>query len=216
MKGTDVKTTYICILIFLLTAATAFAQECGPSCPVCSGAGSSSGAILSQKATVISGLLITDDDEETAVFNARHGLLNWLEAGIGYAVEADKVLWNVKVQPLIEEENGLRPSVVLGTGRVQAGGSDQSIYAQLIKSWKIDESFGTQFSVGVATLLPDADETFALAGVTFSFNDKYSAFGSYDGESFHEGISFVAADWLSLGFLMIESEKPAFSIVLKK
>lgn len=207
---------YMSLLIVLLLTGIAYAQECGPSCPVCSGAGGDNGALLSQNSILFSGLSIPTADEERTVISARYGILSWLDAGIGYAIRTEKVLWNVRVQPITEQTNGWRPGILLGTGSVQTGGSDQSIYAQLIKSVEIDDNFSLQLSTGVATLLPDFDETYGLAGITASFFDRFAVFTNYDGKSFHEGISVIPLDWLTLSFLMVETEYPAISITFKR
>ena len=207
---------HMSLLLVLLFAGITFAQECGPSCPVCSGAGNNDGALLSQRTVMISGLSIPTADEERAVLNARYGILSWLDAGVGYAVRTETVLWNVRAQPVIEQEGGWRPGIILGTGSVQTGGSDQSIYAQFIKSWEISEIFGLRLSTGAATLVPDFDETYGQAGITTSFYERFAAFANYDGRSFHEGISWIPLDWLALSFLMVETEFPAISIVFKR
>jgi len=204
------------LLLILLFVGLSSAQECGPSCPVCSGAGGNDGALLPQKSLMISGLSIPTADEETAVLNTRYGILSWLDAGVGYAVETEKVLWSVRIQPVLEQEGGWKPGVILGSGSVQTGGSDQSIYAQFIKSWEISEVFGLRLSAGAATLVPDLDEVYGQAGITTSFYERYALFANYDGKSFHEGISWIPLDWLSLSFLMVETEFPAFSIVFKR
>ncbi|MCP4582221.1 MAG: hypothetical protein GY839_11450 [candidate division Zixibacteria bacterium] len=95
----------------------------------------------------------------------------------------------MKAQPVLEQEDGWRPGIILGTGSVQAGGSDQSIFAQFIKSWEINESFSLQLSTGAATLVPDFDEAYGLAGITTNFYERYAIFANYDGKSFHEGVS---------------------------
>ncbi len=204
------------LLLILLFAGMTFAQECGPSCPVCSGAGGNDGALLSQRLVMISGLSIPTADEERTVINARYGILSWLNAGIGYAIRTEKVLWSVRTQPVLEQEDGWRPGIILGTGSVQTGGSDQSIYAQFIKSMEISEIFGLRLSAGAATLVPDFDEIYGLAGITTSFDERYAAFANYDGKSFHEGISWIPLDWLTLSFMMVETEFPAISIVFKR
>jgi len=205
----------VLLIIFLLTAST-FAQECGPSCPVCSGAGSNDGVILPQRSLTVSALSIPTADEERSVLKTRYGLLSWVDVGVGYTFRTDKVLWSIRTQPVLEQRNSWRPGIILGTGSVQTGGSDQSFYAQLIKSLNISENVGLQLSSGVATLVPDFDEVYGLAGMTTSFFERYLAFASYDGKSFHEGISWVPSDWVTLSFFMVESEFPAISIVLKK
>ena len=154
-------------------------------------------------------------EEETAVMNAKVGILKWLDAGIGYAFETEKVLWNVRVQPIVEQKEGWRPGIILGTGSVQIGQSDQSLYAQLIKSFEISEEFDLRLSAGTATLLPDFDEFYGLAGITASFHERFAVFTNYDGKSYHEGVSWIPLDILTLSFLMVESESPAISVVIK-
>ncbi len=207
---------HVSALLILLFAGMTFAQECGPSCPVCSGAGGNDGALLAQRSVMISGLSIPTADEERTVFNTRYGILNWLDAGIGYAVRTEEVLWSVRIQPVFEQEASWRPGVVLGTGSVQTGGSDQSVYAQFIKSLEISDIFGLRLSTGAAVLVPDFDEVYGLAGVTASFGEPYAASANYDGKSFHEGISWIPLDWLTLSFLMVETEFPAISIVFTR
>jgi len=204
------------LILMLSFVGITFAQECGPSCPVCSGGGNNDGALLFQRSVMISGLSIPSAEEERTVLNARYGILSWLDAGIGYAVRTEKVLWSVRTQPVLEQENSWRPGIILGTGSVQTGGSDQSIFAQFIKSWEISEIFGLRLSAGAATLVPDFDETYGLAGITASFNQRYAAFANYDGKSLHEGISWIPSEWLTLSLLLVETEFPAISIAFKR
>jgi len=164
---------------------------------------------------MISGMSIPTADEERTVLNTRYGILSWLDAGVGYAIRTEKVLWSIRTQPVFEREDSWRPGILLGTGSVQTGGSDQSIYAQFIKSWEISETFGLRLSTGAATLVPDFDEIYGLAGITTSFYERYAAFANYDGKSFHEGISWIPLDWLALSFLMVETEYPAISAAFK-
>ena len=164
---------------------------------------------------MVSFLSIPTADEERTVFNTKYGILGRLDAGIGYAARTEKVLWSVRVQPLVEQEDSWRPGVILGSGSVQTGGSDQSVFVQLIKSWEISETFGLRLSLGAATLVPDFDETYGQAGITTSLFERYVALANYDGKSFHDGISWIPLDWLSFSFLMVETEYPAISIVFK-
>jgi hypothetical protein len=210
----NIKIFKIGLMLLLLFVGVTAAQECGPSCPVCSGAGTNSGALLKQNSMLFSGLTIPTADEERVVLNIRYGFFEWLDAGMGYAIRTEKVLWNVRTQPILEQEDGIRPGVIFGTGSVQMGGSDQSLYAQLIKSWKPSSSLVLQYSGGAATLLPDFDETYALAGITAIFYERYLTFVNYDGKSYHEGVSWIANEGLSFSFLLVESEFPAFSISL--
>lgn len=200
------------ILLMLITGFC-FAQECGPSCPVCSG--NSGGNLLSGRSLLVTGIAIPASDEENGVFNVRYGILSWLDAGVGYAVRTRKVLWNVRVQPVGEGEETWRPGLILGLGSVQTGGSDQSLYAQLTKSREFGESFALRISAGAAALMPGFDEFFGIAGVTTSLYDKFSLFASYDGRSFHEGISWIPLHWLTVSLLAVESTYPAVSAAFK-
>ena len=99
----------------------------------------------------------------------------------------------------------------MGSGSVQTGGADQSLYMQFIKSIELNENVGWQVSAGAATLLPDFDEAYGLGSVTASFYKRIAFFGSYDGKSFHEGVSWMPLDRLTVSALMVESEFPAVS-----
>jgi hypothetical protein len=215
VKELNMKTITTILAIILLFGGMAYAQECGPSCPVCTGAGSSEGALLSRNAVIASVISIPDAEEERAVFNIRYGFLDWVDAGVGYAARTEKMLWNLRVQPIPEKKGNWQPALILGTGSVQIGGSDQSLYAQLIKSWDIDKTFSLSLSAGTATLLPDFDEVYGLAGITGNILDRFSVFANYDGISYHEGVSWIVLDWLTASFLMVESESPAVSVSFK-
>ena len=208
--------TFVILMLVLAFASPVVAQECGPSCPVCSGSGNGASALLSQNSVMISGLSIPTADEERTVVKVGYGMLGWLDAGVGYAIRTEKVLWSVRAQPLLEQKNGWRPGFIMGTGSVQTGGSDQSVYAQLIKTWGVSELLDLRFSTGTATLVPDFDEVYGLAGIAAILQDRYSASLDYDGKSMHTGLSWFASDWLSLSFLMVEMEYPAFSIVFRQ
>jgi hypothetical protein len=204
------------LLLILLLAGVIAAQECGPNCPVCSGAGNNDGALLPQGSMMFSVLSIPTAEEETTVLNARIGILSYLDVGLGYALRTEKILWSARIQPMLEQESDWKPGLILGTGSVQTGGSDQAAYAQFIKSWEISEAFGLQLSTGAATLIPDLDQLFGLAGITASLRERYAVFANYDGESFHEGIAWIPLDWLTVSFLMVETEFPAFSIAIRR
>jgi len=91
------KKICLSLLFMLAVSGTALAQECGPSCPVCSGAGANDGALLTRGVVTISGLSIPTADEERFVLNTRYGVLGWLDVGIGYAVRTETALWNVRI-----------------------------------------------------------------------------------------------------------------------
>ncbi|MFH1688270.1 MAG: hypothetical protein ABIE70_12215 [bacterium] len=204
----------ISLFVLLLSAGAVFAQECGPNCPVCSGAGGTGGTLVAPRSIMFSAMSIPGADEERAVFAIRYGLFSWLDAGVGYAARTEEVLWNLRFQPLTER-SGWRPGVVLGTGSVRTGGTDQSLYVQLVKSWDAGPALNLNLSAGAATLAPDFDESFGLAGATVTFLTQFGVFATYDGASFHEGASWSPSEWLSLSFLMVESDLPAIAATLR-
>lgn len=203
------------VFLFLITfgfANYASTQECGPSCPVCSGSGDNTGGLLTPKTLFASGLYLPNGDEETGVINLRYGITSWLDAGIGYTIEAEKPIWSARIQPFSECEDNWRPGLILGTGSVQTGGNDQSVFAQLTKSWEFSEGFSLRLSGGVATLSPDFDESFGLAGMTMTITESLSPFASYDGRNFHFGLAWIPTDWLTISGLLVEEETPAVSM----
>lgn len=204
-----------CLFIMAIAHDNAIAQECGPFCPVCSGSGSSTGALVSS-GTVISNLLyIPAGEEETGVINFRGGITSWLDLGIGYTVKAEKPIWSIRWQPLNEAESGLRPAVITGTGSIQTGGGDQSIFLQLSKAWEFSEMFSARLSTGIASLLPDLNKLYGLAGITLTVKESWSPFVSYDGVNFHSGLSWIATDWLTIAAILVETKEPAISIGLR-
>ena len=44
----------------------------------------------------------------------------------GYTVDEEEVIWSVRFAPITQDQDGWRPGLILGTGSVQARGSDQS------------------------------------------------------------------------------------------
>ncbi|MFC1800280.1 hypothetical protein ACFL2Z_05190, partial [Candidatus Eisenbacteria bacterium] len=147
---------------------TATGQQCGPACPVCSG--KAVGDLLAPATLFGSALYIPDGEEETAVMSLRYGLFAWMDAGIGYAVEAEEITWSVRFAPITQDFEGWRPALILGTGSVQTGGSDQSAFAILAKTMEIIEGrFGVGLSAGYATDLPDFEEDWGLGTVTLTF-----------------------------------------------
>ncbi|MFQ6092057.1 MAG: hypothetical protein ACE5OR_05150 [bacterium] len=188
------------------------AQECGPSCPVCSGSGENSGALLAPKTLLVTGLYIPTGEDETGVMNLRYGVISWLDVGIGYTVEAEKPIWSARLQPLSESEIGWRPALILGTGSVQTGGSDQSVFAQVTKAWEFGEGYALRLSGGFASLVPDFDKGYGLAGLTLTVTDSLSPFVSYDGRNFHAGLSLIPTKWLTIAGLLVEARDPAISL----
>lgn len=196
------------IFVVLASVGTAEAQECGPGCPACSG--KAVGDLLPPWTILFSGLYIPEGEEETVVFNFRYGLFSWIDAGIGYAVDGEEVIWSVRVEPIAQDLDGWRPALILGTGSVQAGGSDQSGYIQLVKTLEIVEGrFGLSVAGGYATDIPDFEENWSLGTFSVTLFDRVSPFYIYDGINSHLGLSFFPTEWITLSGCILEMEKPA-------
>jgi len=154
---------------------------------------------------LITNIYIPGGEEETNVLRLRFGIFSWLDAGIGYTFSAEKLIWSARAQVITEKEEGWRPGLLIGAGSVRIGGSDQSIYFQVTKSWEFSEGFALRISGGMATLLPELDHLYGLAGLTVTVTEKFSAFVNYDGRNFHPGISWIPLDWLTISGILIES-----------
>lgn len=208
-----VNTSLILTSLFLVLVSTEAArgQQCGPGCPACSG--KAVGDLL-PPATILGSLLyIPDGEEETAVLNFRYGLFSWMDAGIGYALDTEETIWSVRVQPIAQDQDGWRPALILGTGSVQTGGSDQSGYVQIAKTLEIVEGrLGISLAGGYATDLPDFREDWGLGTLSVTLFDRVSPFYTYDGINSHVGLSFFATEWLTLTGYMLEMEEPALSV----
>jgi len=205
------KVIVVIILLFGL-AVISPAQVCGPGCPVCSGSGQSTGALLSPKSFVSTAMAIPNGEDETGVFNLRAGVSSWLDVGLGYTVKSDKFIWSVRLQPLSENEETWRPGIIVGTGSVQTGRSDQSAFIQATKAFEFSEIFSVRLSVGAATLLPNFDQEYFLAGITMTVTEQWSPFFNYDGINYHAGLSWIPYDWLFVTGLMVEMKNPAIMV----
>ena len=195
-------------ILSVLSTSDAVAQ-CGPGCPACSGGTNES--MLDPYAIKGTFMVIPDGEEETAIFNVSSTVMPWLELGIGYAMDAERAIWNVKVQVLKEQAGPLQPGVVVGTGSVETGGSDQSGFLQLFKNLDLLPGAELGLSAGFASDLPDLDEGFWLANVSVTFRDLYAPFYSYDGSASHAGMVWYVNDWFQLSGILLEMEEPAIS-----
>ncbi|UCE42295.1 MAG: hypothetical protein JSV17_04820 [Candidatus Aminicenantes bacterium] len=202
----------IVIVVILGFAASLPAQVCGPGCPVCSGSGQSTGALLPPGTFVSTGMAIPGGEEETGVFNLRAGVNSWLDLGLGYTFKSDKFIWSLRLQPISENEESWRPAVIVGTGSVQTGRSDQSAFIQVTKSFEFSEIISARFSIGIASLLPDFDKEYFLAGITLTVTEQWSPFFSYDGINYHVGLSWIPKDWLFVTGIMVEMKNPAILV----
>jgi len=200
----------VSLLAILVLTAPADAQECGPGCPACSG--KATGDLLSPGTVLASGLFIPDGEEETAVLRLGYGLVSWMDVGIGYAADTEEVTWSARAQPITQDREGWRPAVIIGTGSVQTGGSDQSAYIQVAKTLEVVEGrLGVSAAGGYATDLPDLEENWLLGTLSLTLFDRASPFYSYDGVSSHVGLSYFATEWLTITGYMLEMEEPALS-----
>ena len=206
------KRIIITLILILGFTTIAYSQECGPSCPVCSGGGESSGSLLAAKSLLLTGIYIPKGEEETGVIKLKYGIFNWMDMGLGYTIKAEKPIWSLRISPISEDEEGWRPGLILGTGSVQTGGSDQSVFIQLTKSWELTEWFALRLAGGGASLIPDFKEIYGIAGITLSIYEKFSPFASFDGKNFHYGLAWIPFDWLTIGGLLVESEYFAISL----
>ncbi len=94
------------------------------------------------------------------------------------------MVWNVRVLAVSAKKDGWRPGIMLGTGSVRIGDSHQSLYLQLFKSFEISENFTLSLNSGVATLFPDFNKAYVLAGASVMVYKKFSAYVHYDGRNF--------------------------------
>ncbi len=203
--------TFITILVAGLVINVQ-AQECGPGCPICSGSGSSTGAILPSGTLVSTAMAIPNGEDDTGVLNIRAGLTSWLDLGLGYGLKSEKLIWSVRFQPIAEDESSWKPGIIFGTGSVRTGGSDQSVFLQLTKAFDFSDKVSARFSVGIASLLPDLNQEFFLSSLTLTVSENWSPFLSYDGRNFHFGLSWIPLDWLFIAGFMIEAKNPAILV----
>jgi hypothetical protein len=197
------------MLVIMSSVGFVEAQECGPSCPVCSGSGENTGALLASRSLLTSGLYIPGGEEETGVLNVRYGLSRWVDLGVGYTVDAKRPIWSIRLQPISEEEGGWRPGLILGTGSVQTGESDQSVFVQATKAHEFAEWLAFRASAGISA---DFGKVYGLTGLRMSIIDRFSPFATYDGRNPHVGLSWLPNDWLVISGLLVEVQEPAISV----
>ncbi|MFC2141885.1 hypothetical protein ACFLR7_03010 [Acidobacteriota bacterium] len=157
-------------------------------------------------------MAIPNGEDERGVFNFRTGVTSWLDLGLGYAVTSEKLIWSVRLQPLSEDESSWRPAIVFGTGSVQTGGSDQSLFLQVTKAFEFSEEFSARFSLGMASLMPEFEKNYLLAGITLTITENWSPFVSYDGINYHAGLSWIPLDWLFVTGYFVEMRNPAILV----
>lgn len=200
----------ILILLTALGAVGVSAQQCGPGCPVCSGG--VAGNLLAPKAIMGSVLSVPNGEDKTTVFSVFGGVLPWLNAGLGYSTHEEEIIWSVRVLALAEGDAPWRPAVVLGTGSVQTGGSDQSAYIQFVKSLELREGLALTLSGGYATDVPDFREDYGLANVSLTLLERIAPFYTYDGRTSHAGVTVYPTEWLQITGYALELKEPALAM----
>ena len=204
----------VSITFILSLSNSVTAQECGPSCPVCSG--STDGSLLASRSFLFTTMNIPNGEEEHSVLNLRYGAFSRFDMGVGYTVKSRKVIWNARFQALKEDEESWKPGIILGTGSVRTGGSDQSLYLHITESWEFSENFGLRITAGAASLVPEFGKVYGLFGMTTSIAEKFSPFVNFDGRNFHEGFAWIPLEWLTIAVILIESKDPAISVGIKR
>ena len=142
----------------------------------------------------------------------KYGAFEWLDLGLGYTFKAQKIIWNARLQPIKQNEDNWKPSVILGTGSIRTGSSDQSIYLNVLKSKEFSENFAIGLSAGVATLASDLEKIYGIANISLIFIEKITIFVNFDGISFHEGVAWTVNNWFTAGIMLIESKDLAISV----
>ena len=209
------KKRIIIIFAFCLSFnSLILAQACGPNCPACSG--TTDGSLTPFKSISLQGLYIPTGEEEFGVMSLKYGAFDWLDLGIGYTFKAQKIIWNARLQPIKQNEDNWKPSIILGTGSIRTGSSDQSIYMNVLKSKEFSENFAMSLSGGVAGLASNIDKIYGIGNVSLIFIEKITAFVNFDGISFHEGVMWTVNDWFTTGFMLIESKDPAITVNITK
>ena len=84
------KRIIVLITVILSMNNVVSAQECGPSCPICSG--STDGSLLSTGSFLFSGIIIPGGEEEIGVLNFRYGAFSRIDLGAGYAFKSEEVV----------------------------------------------------------------------------------------------------------------------------
>lgn len=108
-------------------------------------------------------------EDDTGIINLRAGVNSWLDLGLGYSIKTDQLIWSARIQPIVEDESSWRPGLILGTGSVRTGGSDQSVFLQLTKAFDFNEKISARFSVGIAGFMIEGKNPAFLVGHRLSF-----------------------------------------------
>ena len=117
IAGRSFLPALIALMVILPVGSVVSAQACGPICPICTGSGSNTEAMLSSR-TIFAGVLFFQEAEETFVTNLKLALSSRFDVGFGYLNLSREVIWNARAL-LLTEKNGW-PAVIAGIGSVKA------------------------------------------------------------------------------------------------
>jgi len=196
---------FIIVLTIILSVMSinllAVGQECGPNCPLCSGSGLNSEALLS-KGTIMGSLLVAPGGEETIIPAVKFALHKRIDLGIGYINKSNIIIWNTRF--LISEESEKYPGIIIGSGSVRTGGSDQSVFITATKNLEdyIDKPF--RFSFGTSSVISDLHKIYFIGTVSYLYKEKIFPFLSYDGLNAHLGFSYILKENFNIGLILIE------------
>lgn len=207
MKGIQLKhilslIAVFCFLVMPIPAASA--QDCGPNCPICSGSGFDTEAMLSNK-TVFTNALLFPDAEETLITGVKFSVSSKVDLGFSYLSTSRKVIWSARALLLAEEEEGWIPSIILGIGSVRANTSDQSIFLTATRNLESTIGVPLRLSMGAAAFMTEPDRLYPIGTLSYLYKEKLFPFISYDGVNINYGAAYFILETLHIGLMYIEN-----------
>jgi len=203
------------LLVFLtisLLFLSSFAQECGPNCPLCSGSGINTEGML-VPGTIFANALFVPEGEETVVSTLKFAVHKRLNLGIGYINKSEDFIWNARL--LVLEEKEKLPGLVVGTGSVRMGGSDQSVFFSATKNFEENLGLPLRISAGAASVVSDFNEVYFIGTISYSIKNMLTPFVTYDGINPHFGATLQLFKYFTVGGYYIEKEYLGFSAGLR-
>ncbi|MCP4724759.1 MAG: hypothetical protein GY863_06970, partial [bacterium] len=132
----------------------------GPGCPICSGSGSNTESLLAKGVVLSSVLMIPEGEEDTFIPTFKTAIHNRVDVGIGYLNKTEEVIWSARVLLLSEKENS--PGIIMGSGSVRMGGSDQSVFLAATKNFEDNINVPVRLTLGAASILSDMDKMYFI------------------------------------------------------
>ena len=196
------KLLFISLFIAVLCVSS-FAQECGPNCPLCSGSGLNTEGML-VPGTIFANAIFVPEGEETVVSTLKFAAHKRLNLGIGYINKSEAFIWNARL--LVLEEKEKLPGLVIGTGSVRMGGSDQSVFFLATKNFEENLGLPLRISAGAASVFSDFNEVYFIGTISYLIKDVLFPFVSYDGINPHFGATLQLFENFTIGGYYIEKE----------